>query len=316
MHPFLIVFIAAVGVLACVALYAYARTLRYRWREQHESKSHMICLLDVENGPPISPSSSVAEAGLDLNQEGVPYKVCHNYMMGGLLSLTDKYPKMASFDIYIMRLRYVDDVFHGRRQPWNRAYKSAKMIFGSGPRQLAVRGAIHMEHSVLYREKGIERVSRGRVHNGDELLHLLGYGLLDGKSTFFTYVILGDGAWHFSVTGASVVRDNLSKHAVHANASREVVYAGEFHISNGCLVVDNSSGTYSPRKDDLPLVKQLLETNFPGLRVKYLDWQDPALQQAVLNCPTRCPPALRSARLSPPSTPDGPGVTFNSLSSS
>ena len=46
--------------------------------------------------------------------------------------------------------------------------------------------------------------------------------------------------------------DIWSKHALHANCSREVVYAGEFLIRYGNeghqLVIDNNSGTYGPDK--------------------------------------------------------------------
>jgi hypothetical protein len=108
----------------------------------------------------------------------------------------------------------------------------------------------------------------------------------------------------------------VSKHAMHANVSEFVRYAGEFHIQRRLLaphhlhssmpvpchpdqidmdelqhypaekyehwlVIDNNSGTFGPKKDDLPGLAELFRQNFPGLRVEALDFQDPLLKQYV-----------------------------------
>lgn len=41
--------------------------------------------------------------------------------------------------------------------------------------------------------------------------------------------------------------------------------------------MDNNSGTYAPDKNLLPQLKELLRSNFPGLRVRCLDREDPVL---------------------------------------
>jgi len=70
---------------------------------------------------------------------------------------------------------------------------------------------------------------------------------------------------------------------MHACVSEKVRYAGEFHFQqeNGkyCLVLDNNSGTYAPKKEILPLLKQLFELNFPGLEVEVLDFNDQKLKE-------------------------------------
>jgi len=75
---------------------------------------------------------------------------------------------------------------------------------------------------------------------------------------------------------------------VHANASTEVLYAGEFHIGKYLhpdgtafrwLIIDNNSGTYAPKKELLPKLRGLMAHNFPGLFVEALDFSDPNLKE-------------------------------------
>ena len=70
---------------------------------------------------------------------------------------------------------------------------------------------------------------------------------------------------------------------MHANAERVVRYAGEFHVqktqSGWKLVIDNNSGTYAPRKSDLPALRDLFRRNFPDMEVECLDFLDPQLAQ-------------------------------------
>jgi RNase P protein component len=111
---------------------------------------------------------------------------------------------------------------------------------------------------------------KGRISNGKEFLELIHHGFKRGRPKFFTYVIDGN-EFRFSETGVTFTRDFASKHAVHANASRSVVYAGEFHVYNNAdkhiLVIDNGSGTFSPDSSLLTSLQSLLQQNFPGLEV-------------------------------------------------
>jgi len=94
---------------------------------------------------------------------------------------------------------------------------------------------------------------------------------------------MNDGLY-FAETGAEFFKDFTSKHAMHANASFKVRYAGEFIISKKeeggyKLVIDNNSGTYSPGGDGLGMLKKVLEVNFEGLEVEALDYQDEKLTE-------------------------------------
>ena len=79
----------------------------------------------------------------------------------------------------------------------------------------------------------------------------------------------------------------ISKHAMHANCARDVIYAGEFHVqrtpdgNNYKLIIDNNSGTFAPDLNDLPKLEQLFRKNFPGLLVEAYDRADPRLKAYV-----------------------------------
>eukprot|EP01064_Diplonema_japonicum_P012442 TRINITY_DN19902_c0_g2_i1.p2 TRINITY_DN19902_c0_g2~~TRINITY_DN19902_c0_g2_i1.p2 ORF type:complete len:445 (+),score=89.27 TRINITY_DN19902_c0_g2_i1:3158-4492(+) len=225
--------------------------------------------------------------GVPEGQDGHAYKVYHNHFMGGWLTFLDGYPKFTAFNVFNVKLDHVDEVFKGKRQQWSKTYKAACQIYGPGAGPKVVRSAIHAEHNTLYRTMGVERTTKGLLYSGRELLALINNGLSKGEMIFFTYVVLPDGQWHFSHTGRSVLRDNLSKHAVHANAAEEVVYAGEFHVKNGVLIMDNSSGTFAPAKEDLPLIKELIKKNFLDLEVDAWDWQDERLLADMEKAPSR-----------------------------
>jgi hypothetical protein len=44
------------------------------------------------------------------------------------------------------------------------------------------------------------------------------------------------------------------------------------------LIIDNDSGTYRPDKSVLPLLKEFLERNFPGLHIAAMHWEDEQLK--------------------------------------
>ncbi|CAF2393674.1 unnamed protein product [Rotaria sp. Silwood2] len=110
------------------------------------------------------------------------------------------------------------------------------------------------------------------------------------KPCIYTYII-DDYTWRFSETGNKFFADFASKHALLANASEYVHYAGEFHPrpklgwdrsdSEWELVFDNASGTYSPSPDLFTNLKKLLLFNFPGLNVVTYDFRDPLLKESI-----------------------------------
>ncbi|KAG0316938.1 hypothetical protein BGZ97_006142 [Linnemannia gamsii] len=196
------------------------------------------------------------------------------------------------FYAYRLRLYHLYDIFGtdaSEYNGWNKEYSAAQKIFADNLEGSQIRQALHNQHGYLYRH-GRNTVYNA-VANGTELGELLHGDRLkknpeqDLKMVVFTYSIVPKGMY-FSETGAAFFQDFMSKHAMHANRATEVMFSGEFRIfqdehnhDDWTLMIDNNSGTYSPRKEDLPKVKKLFETNFPGLTVIVLDHEDPTLKE-------------------------------------
>lgn len=76
---------------------------------------------------------------------------------------------------------------------------------------------------------------------------------------------------------------------MHANGEDEVVYAGEFIICHQpekedvkhTIVLDNNSGTYSPQKEQLPLLLEVFKRNFSSRHISFeaFDREDPRLKE-------------------------------------
>lgn len=134
----------------------------------------------------------------------------------------------------------------------------------------------------------------------------------------FTYVLTLDAQLRFTETGKEFGIDLLSKHTMHSNVSIYIAYSGEFflrrrknrqkHQSTASpiseteipveespespevstdpddyeLYIDNDSGTYRPNAQYLPLLKEFISANFPGLHVTTLDCQEDAERMAEL----------------------------------
>jgi len=200
--------------------------------------------------------------------------------------------KKYEFYTYRLRLNHLLDVFGTDTylyQHWNINYDAAKKIFGDNLEGLNIRSALHSQHSYLYRH--------GRNTFYDQLATANDFGMLlhgdrlkkdpnqDLKTIVFTYSIVPKGMY-FSETGAAFFQDFMSKHAMHANRATEVMFSGEFrffrdesHHNDWTLLIDNNSGTYSPKKEDLFTVKKIFELNFPDLAVIALDHEDPYLKE-------------------------------------
>lgn len=127
----------------------------------------------------------------------------------------------------------------------------------------------------------------GVISGGEEFLKLLQYGYRNGKPRMFTYVLQTERLY-MAETGPDIFLDMNSKHAMHANGAEEVVYAGELHFrpvvssdrrTSVCVVLDNKSGTYTPRKEDLPLLKEVFCRNFANLMVEVYDLDHPKLRE-------------------------------------
>ncbi|KAJ9471339.1 hypothetical protein DIPPA_11148 [Diplonema papillatum] len=239
-------------VVGLFALYCYARAERRKVRETM-SEAIRARLLDGGKAASFLP-------------EPVSYTVYHNHFAGGLLSAVFDGKRLLPYNVYAVRLHSADAAFNGVRQEWCKAYKPAQLIFGEGPTHATLRAAIHAEHATLYRETGFERVTTGHLRTPSDLCGLLCQGT--GDAVDFTYVIMPSGEWRFSPTSSGLVKDALSKHVVHSDAEPAVLYAGEFRLQGDTLVLNNSSGTYSPDKAHFPMLKQLFRANFPSMKVE------------------------------------------------
>ena len=137
----------------------------------------------------------------------------------------------------------------------------------------------------------------------------------DEGGRIFTYVLTLDGLLRFTETGKEFGIDLLSKHTMHSDVNIYIACSGEFFIRRLAhpteptdapnqkthpdedlpggppnepppedpksyeLVIDNDSGTYRPKGDLLPKVKEFLNTNFPGLHVVVKECTDKKLDK-------------------------------------
>ncbi|KAF9580272.1 hypothetical protein BGW38_003147 [Lunasporangiospora selenospora] len=211
----------------------------------------------------------------------------HTSYAAGMLTREEKF----EFYAYRMRLNHLMEIFGEdpqQYQHWNRGYDAAQRIFADSLEGLQIRNALHSQHSYLYRHGKTTAYNDLRTAKDlGTLLHgerLKANPEQDLKMTVFTYSIVPKGMY-FSETGTAFFQDFMSKHAMHANRSQEVLFSGEFrliqnphHLDNWTLLIDNNSGTYSPRKDDLHKVKELFVRNFPDLDVEVYDHEDSYLK--------------------------------------
>ncbi|KAF9896396.1 hypothetical protein BX616_007540, partial [Lobosporangium transversale] len=198
--------------------------------------------------------------------------------------------KAFEFYTYRVRLYHLFEVFGNDPrfyQHWNTEYDAAKRIFADSLEGLNIRNALHSQHSYLYRHSRTTLYDQletadhlGQLLHGDRLKKDQN---LDLKTIVFTYSIVPKGLY-FSETGTAFFQDFMSKHAMHANRATEVMYSGEFrlfrdpdHNDDWTLLIDNNSGTYGPKKEELWKVQRVFELNFPDLVVRAVDREDPYL---------------------------------------
>jgi len=189
----------------------------------------------------------------------------------------------STWKIQIRRISFFFSPY--QRQYWNRQYKS------DYPLSLASQNTIKLAHKTLYR-RTLKHNENGRLNNADDLWKGVFLDQISQciKPCVYTYVI-DDNTWRFSQTDAQFFTDFASKHALLADCSEYVRYAGEFHPrpkygwnrsdDEWELVVDNGSGTYAPIADLCVNLKELLLFNFPGLNIVTYDYKDPQLKQSV-----------------------------------
>ncbi|KAG7380170.1 hypothetical protein PHYBOEH_011543 [Phytophthora boehmeriae] len=190
-------------------------------------------------------------------------------LMTGYVSNEDNLESLA----YQVQLQNVPQ-FLPTDHEWNKSYETIQRIFSPDyPEAPILRAAIMAQHVMVYKHNSY--TVYGAMKSPVDFFKLVHDGRRQDKQVLFTYVITKSG-WYFSETGAEFFKDMMSKHMMHCGAAFSVLFAGEFRIDmdefgEPKLIIDNDSGTYAPPKEDLPALKALFESNFPGLVVEAVD---------------------------------------------
>lgn len=172
--------------------------------------------------------------------------------------------------------------------------------------------ALHHQHQRIYNFDRSTLYGQFREPCREFAQKFLEFAHFGQGGRIFTYVITLDGQLRFTETGKEFGVDMLSKHTMHSDVSIYIAYSGEFFLrrrvngrrprssssradvefpvedddstsgetlepsddpSDYELFIDNDSGTYRPNAEKLPLLKEFIASNFPGLHVTTLDCQ-------------------------------------------
>ncbi|KAI4191929.1 MAG: hypothetical protein LQ348_003348 [Seirophora lacunosa] len=183
----------------------------------------------------------------------------------------------------------------------------AGMYNGTSLRGFILNRALHHQHSRIYNYDRTTLYGSFPSPSTDMSLQFLDLVHRDHGGRIYTYVITLDGMWRFTETGKEFGIDLLSKHSMHADVDIYVAFSGEFFVrrlksphkepfDSGqethpaadldagspsadpqsdpayyALYIDNDSGTYRPSAELLPLLKEFMRKNLPGLKVVTLD---------------------------------------------
>ncbi|RMZ88248.1 hypothetical protein DV736_g4531, partial [Chaetothyriales sp. CBS 134916] len=136
--------------------------------------------------------------------------------------------------------------------------------------------ALHHQHARIY---NYDRSTKYGVYQEPciERTNLfLDFVQYDHGGRIFTYVLTLDGQFRFTETGKEFGIDMLSKHTMHSDDGNESITEATEPAKEPLqyeLIIDNDSGTYRPNAKMLPLLRDYMASNFPGLKVITLDCQ-------------------------------------------
>lgn len=191
------------------------------------------------------------------------------------------------------------------------------MFTSKGLRGKILNAALHKQHARVYNFDKTTQYGTFEPRSEEAALQFLRLAHFDEGGRLFTYVLTLDGLLRFTETGHEFGIDLLSKHTMHSDVATYIACSGEFFIRRMKhphpsdddpdpnekthpsepipggppkdhpppdpayyqLIIDNDSGTYRPDKRILPLLKQFLEWNFPGLGVVAMDCGDEHLKK-------------------------------------
>lgn len=294
----------------------------------------------------------------------IRYDIHFSPLLGRLTSTRSGGTKVACFLGYQLHLRDVPDC----RFPFTQKRSEIVMMYSNGIRGKLIRRALRSQYATVYGFDSRTIVSSTEPKDAAARFLEMTDAASQADKKMFTYAITPDGCFHFTRSGDQFAINHLSKHAMHSNTAKEVVYSGEFFfvtnksddedqaaehndegtaqtiikddslvlqirrgvenikniqdeaathtrardkikikaramlhknhadndpekkqspatehhhkVSDFTLVIDNSSGTFMPDAKDLPKLKEFLERNFDGLRIKALAQDDPKLKEA------------------------------------
>lgn len=193
-----------------------------------------------------------------------------------------------------------------------------RMFSSHGLRGRILNKALHKQHNRVYNFSRSTEYGTFPPCSDEASLQFLKLAHFDEGGRIFTYMISLDGVFRFTETGKEFGIDLLSKHTMHSDVATYIAFSGEFFIrrlakptgtsdpqtdtpthppttslSGGPpdeepptrepgyyqLIIDNDSGTYRPDESMLPVLKEFLERNFPGLGIVCMHWEDETLQK-------------------------------------
>ncbi|KAL8684762.1 MAG: hypothetical protein Q9224_006147, partial [Gallowayella concinna] len=183
----------------------------------------------------------------------------------------------------------------------------AGMFTAKSLRGFILNRALHHQHSRVYNYDRTTVYGSFASPSKDMSMQFLNLVNYDRGGRIFTYVLTLDGLFRFTETGKEFGIDLLSKHTMHSDVNIYIAFSGEFFIRRlkaphkepfdseqethpaqefdggpphadppsdpayYALYIDNDSGTYRPSAKLLPLLKEFMRKNFPGLKVVTLD---------------------------------------------
>ncbi|CRK42949.1 hypothetical protein BN1708_008932 [Verticillium longisporum] len=190
----------------------------------------------------------------------------------------------------------------------------ALMFAGKGLRGRILNKALHKQHRRVYNFSPTTEAGTFAPCSEEASQQFLRLAHFDEGGRIFTYVLTLDGMFRFTETGSEFSIDMLSKHTMHSDVATYIACSGEFFIRRldrpsassdpepaenthpakdipggpptepppddpayYQLIIDNDSGTYRPDESVLPLLRDFLEHNFPGLGVVTMHCADERL---------------------------------------
>ena len=189
------------------------------------------------------------------------------------------------------------------------------MFSKAGLRGRVLNKALHHQHSRIYNFSNSTENGIVKPRSEEATLQFLKMVHYDEGGRIFTYVLTLDGLLRFTETGKEFGIDLLSKHTMHSDVNIYIACSGEFFVRrlrhpkeptdapdqethpatdlpggppnspppqdprSYELVIDNDSGTYRPKGELLPKLKEFLNLNFPGLHVVVKECTDKKLDK-------------------------------------